>query len=171
MAIAGLQHVANNLSADVEASLSGWSDYYTHLKNFEGLLGMPERRRRLQFTCFKDRLSQHQDAFTTFKASLYEKRWHEVVRFIRVLRPLLPLLHLGWDQSSYENVSVDEHSVPSAKATGRTAFSTSELTKSLHSALFWRYTDMCYLWRRCAGMALFGSQCNVSTPNENIYFV
>ena len=141
MPVAGLQHVTNNLSADVEKSLEWWQDYFAQLKNVEALLGTAERQRRLQWTCFRHRFPQHEAAFEKFGGSLYEKRWHEVVRFIRAFRPLLPLLHLGWDQERYER-GVGPHGDPIGKITGSVAFSPGDLSKSLRSPLFWRYTDM-----------------------------
>ena len=145
LVIAGVQHIVSNLSADVESSMSGWEEFHQSLKNIEGLLGMAERRRRLQWTCFRRRFDEHGAHFNHFSASLYEARWHEVVNFLRSLQPLLPVLSLAWDESRYAS-GTDASGIPLPALRKIShqgiAFSPQKLTTSLRSAFFWRYVDM-----------------------------
>ena len=39
--------------------------------------------------------------FEHFNYSLYDKRWHEVYKFLRALRPLLRVLRCAWDAQKF----------------------------------------------------------------------
>ena len=102
MAWAGLEHVSDNALSEVHKNLVHWPVFFASLKNFEGLLRKPQRRRRLVWTCLHGRRYQKLSVyFKNFSASLYEKRWKEVLRFLRALIPLLKPLALCWDQALY----------------------------------------------------------------------
>ena len=93
MPIAGFQHVVSNLCADIHQGMAHWLQFYAELKACEALLRIPERRQRFIWTCLRNSPFDSQARrFERFDASLYESRWHEVLRFLKCLQPLLPVL-------------------------------------------------------------------------------
>ena len=154
LTIAGLQHIIDNLNSDVHHSLSHWKQFHGQLKQFEALLRNDDRRNRFTWTCLHGRAPQQAiDKFKNFKASLYEGRWHEVVRFLSRLLPLLPHLSHYWDHQRYIAGS-DAAGEPQAQARARqrqareiggTSFEPHEITDALRSSLFSQYAHMAHM--------------------------
>ena len=103
LTVAGLQHIVDNLTADVHSSMPMWSDFYGKLKQFEALLRADDRRQHFVWTCLKGTsLERFRRKFRRFRHSLYESRWREVVGFLKRLVPLLPILYEAWDQRKFD---------------------------------------------------------------------
>lgn len=93
LCIAGLQHICNNLCCDCHTKCEGWPVFWNQLKQVEGLLNRRWRREKYVRGCLRG--SPHacfEVLFETFNHSLYEKRWREVIRFLRGVTELLPIL-------------------------------------------------------------------------------
>ena len=102
--VAGLQHIVSNMLADVHNSMSWWPPFMKKLKQFEALLRPEERRQRIKWTLLRNsEFEQYEDKFNHWSASLYEKRWHEVVVFLRKLHRLMPILCLVWDEHKFKS--------------------------------------------------------------------
>ena len=149
LTIAGLQHVVNNMMADAHTSLSWWPTFHPQLENFEAFIRIDERRQRYAWSCLHGTPNAHLTSlFARFRGSLYEDRWHEVVSFLRKLKPLLPALARTFDVNRY-NRGVDENGtvrpVQAAKQrqqeqnAGIQAFDPKKLAASLRSTLFHKY--------------------------------
>jgi hypothetical protein len=124
--IAELQHICDNAQSLIHTELEHWNEFWLELKVFEGLLGCPERMRRYMWTCVRGtRLAWTEDKLNGFSATLYEKRWKEVVNFLKQLRPRLNLIHKTWNQAKYlQGVDGD-----------RNAFEPTAQEKSAHAGL------------------------------------
>ena len=93
LAVTGLQHVVDNLNHDVHKALQHWDNIYGQLKQFEHLLRNGDSRRIFCWTCLHARAPESVNAkFKLFKASLYEARWYDVLRFLKKLPSLLQSL-------------------------------------------------------------------------------
>lgn len=100
--VAGMQHVVFNMLAEVHTSMSHWDAFWQQLKLMERLLKWEHRRRRYVWSCVTGTLFANREAlFERFSATLYDKRWHEVVKFCGALRPLLPILKATWDSQKF----------------------------------------------------------------------
>ena len=83
----GLQHCVNNANQDVHTVLNWWNEFFSRLKHFEALLAIPERRKRFQHTCVRGSALEPQSyKLDNWSQRLYEKRWREVVAFLKRLR-------------------------------------------------------------------------------------
>ena len=155
MAFGGLQHVVNNLCEDVHKGLAHWPTFYTQLKVLEVFLRTDERRQRYIVTCLRgSRLASPEHRFEKFEASLYEGRWHEVLRFLRALKPLLLILSRTWDENKFvrgiefkgeQRKDQKETQERAEKACGYRYLSPKEVTAALADALFHAYVRMSLL--------------------------
>ena len=153
MAIAGLQHITNNLSSDSQKGMAGFKPFFTQLKNFEALLRVKERRTRFVHSCIRHTKYAHfEPLFENFSASLYEERWHEVTKFTRALLKLLGVMVLTWDEQKF-NRGVDangdllrqkQENKQRLQDEGNQLhqFKPSKLTESLKSGKFLVYVHM-----------------------------
>ena len=152
LTVAGLQHVVNNLCAEVHQGLNHWSAFHAELKALESLLRVQERRQRFVWTCLHGtQLEAQTFRFDKFQGSLYETRWHEVLGFLRHLKPLLPVLSRAWDSAKYiRGVNLEGFARPvQARAEqaqneqqGLAAFDPEKITRALQSPLFHCYVSM-----------------------------
>ena len=100
----GLMHCMDNLTADMHKDLSWWSEFHKQLKQMEALLTRQDRRERFIHTCVKpSHLADQHRLFNKFTQTLYEGRWKEIVHFLKMLKPLLPVLRSCWDANNYLN--------------------------------------------------------------------
>ena len=84
--------MASNLNIDSHKDLDYWEDFFDHLKNFEALLKISERRERFIWTCVRNTQFQTHWAckkVKRFKGSLYEKKLKYVTKFIGKLMKIL----------------------------------------------------------------------------------
>ena len=85
--VPGLCHIIDNMLRDVHESMDYWNEFQPILKQFEALLRSEERRKRIVITCCTGNFSHYAGKFSSWSASLYEARWHEVVNFLQKLIP------------------------------------------------------------------------------------
>lgn len=150
--VAGIQHIVNNMCADVHESMSHWSAFFADLKVLEAFLRMEERRLRYVWTCLRGTPSAAlEERFKRFRGSLYQARWHEVLQFLRAVSPLLPILARTWDETKYirgvdfQNASRPRQAEVQARqedGMGLHNFSPARLSTILRSSLFHAYADM-----------------------------
>ena len=101
MEFSGLQHIFDNVNSATHTSLAFWDTFHGMLKALEGLLRIEERRQRFVVSCLTGKYARYRGKFEVFNASLYEKRWREVVSFCKSLGPLLIPLAIAWDEGKY----------------------------------------------------------------------
>ena len=53
LSYAGIQHVIDNATRDTHESMKYWGEFYVGLEQCRGLLCVPERRKRFQWTCLR----------------------------------------------------------------------------------------------------------------------
>jgi hypothetical protein len=89
-------------------------------------------------TVYQD--SKH--VFDRWHNTLYEKRWHETIGFVRALKPVFFLLRGVWSEGKYA-AAVDTAGVQfKASDEGATPnFDPRQMTETLHSAKFERYME------------------------------
>ena len=93
MAVAGLEHVANNMLHDTHTKLSCWESFYSQLRNLSKLLTAHWRRERFLSSCLSNSpLVTHAGRLQRWSQGLYEHRWHHVLLFLKALIPVLSLL-------------------------------------------------------------------------------
>ena len=152
LTVAGLQHIVSNLTADVHQGMKHWAHFFDNLKTLESLLRVDERRQRFIWTCLHGTALQGQGfRFRKFSASLYEARWHEVVNFLKCLKPLLSTLVRAWDHDKFVSgvnaegaqrpVQAQAENAQNAMR-GLSALDPERVTAILQSALFHSYLDM-----------------------------
>ena len=92
--------------------------------------------------------------FERFKGSLYEDRWHEVLKFLAAIKKLLFVLARTWDADRYiRGVDLTGKSRPDQEAAnerqeargGLVQFNPKDLTRILNSSFFHYYVDMALL--------------------------
>ena len=143
---AGFQHVVHNLCKDVVGELHWWEEFFANLKCLEDFLRVKEHRQRLQWTCMQGARHQNQQhKFDKWEASLYEKRWHEVITFLRKLKEVWSLLRQVWSEGFYASV-VDRAGMAFKSSGGgddggSAKFDPARLTTLLHSSQFEVYMD------------------------------
>ena len=150
--IGGLQHVVNNLCADVHQGMGNWAPFYSDLKAVEALLRVDERRQRFIWTCLQGTpLEGQSHRFQRFKGSLYESRWHEVLGFLKQLTGLLPKLARAWDSQKYiRGVNLDGQARPAQaqaenvqnQRQGLSVFDPAKVQEAVQSPLFHSYAAM-----------------------------
>ncbi|CAE7581880.1 unnamed protein product, partial [Symbiodinium necroappetens] len=150
--IGGLQHVVNNLCADVHQGMGNWAPFYSDLKAVEALLRVDERRQRFIWTCLQGTpLEGQSHRFQRFKGSLYESHWHEVLGFLKQLTGLLPTLARAWDSQKYiRGVNLDGQARPAQaqaenvqnQRQGLSVFDPAKVTEAVQSPLFHSYAAM-----------------------------
>jgi hypothetical protein len=142
LTIAGLQHIVNNLSEDVHKGLDHWDTFHSQLKNFEQMLKLPERRRRFFFTCVRGTAFANKErAILHFHATLYEKRWKEVLTFLKMLKSLLPVFRACWCHQKYQR-GVDgtgERFVAEDDVEDGNKFKPLGITEAIQNSFFNRY--------------------------------
>ena len=97
--IPGALHICSNLTKDIAAKFKQWDWFHRQLKNIESLLSVRDRRERFAATCMPD--VEASSRFKYFSASLYDKRWGEVVNFCRKLQDLIEPLREHWDHQKF----------------------------------------------------------------------
>jgi hypothetical protein len=91
--VAELQHICDNAQSLVHTELEHWAVFWREIKNWEALLGSPERMRRYIWTCVRrSKYAWAENKLLGFSATLYEKRWKEVVNFLKAFNPLLNVI-------------------------------------------------------------------------------
>ena len=102
--IAGLQHIVDNLLKDVHLHMQYWETFSNILKHYEALLRSDENRMRLRWTLLRGTRYEHfEKRLLSWSASLYEARWHEVVKFLKKLIPVIEVLAIVWDEQKYRS--------------------------------------------------------------------
>ena len=140
----------DNLTKDVHISLVSWDRLFRLLKQFECLLRSGDIRRRYVWTCLGGhRLWTMQRRVSCWSASLYEKRWREVVAFLRRFDPLLPLLAETWVQARFAtgkagDTGLDDTDQAQARWAGEEAqglhsFVPAVITEAFQSSWFCHY--------------------------------
>ena len=61
LTIPGLQHIANNMVAEVHTSMEHWGEFFSQCKALEAMLVIPERRSRYIWTCLRGTAHGHKD--------------------------------------------------------------------------------------------------------------
>lgn len=104
LAVPGVQHIMDNLTREAHQSLEFWPEFFRKLQLVAGLMQSRWRRDRYAQSCLHGTpdASRAQDVMR-WAATLYDKRWREVLCFCRELLPLLPLLSTTFDASKYQN--------------------------------------------------------------------
>ena len=144
----GLQHCTDDINADMQKILQYWPTFWNQLKNAESFLMFPERRKRFISSCMEGtpyiRYERHIEKFS---ASLYEKRWHEVVRFTSRLTKLMCALVPCWDHRKYLAATDMQRSAAEGGddqeaehgGAGKQKFDPELFTKTLQDPMFHRY--------------------------------
>ena len=85
-----------------------------------------------------------QDDFEHFSASLYEKRWHEVIKFAQAAWPLIKILRVVWDATKYGDRAQrePEDGDQAANKAGAAAFDLQLITASMRDNLFFCYMSL-----------------------------
>jgi hypothetical protein len=145
--VCGLQHLTNNINADVRQSLVYWEVFWQQLENFSGFLLCGERRRRFTWTCVTGTPWASQAyRLNKWSQTLCEKRWRTIPIFLKRLLPLLPLFRGYWDERKYAR-GVDDPGLvrdggedaagpEDADNQGYAQFDPAELTKTLKDPFF-----------------------------------
>ena len=137
LTICGLQHIVHNMCVDIVGHVTWWDAFHTELKNLEAFLGIKEYRQRLQWTCMKDGpFSSRQWCLDKWHCTLYDKRWHETVLFVRKLRQIFYLLRAVWSAGKYRAGVDASGTADPGQSTNRPKFDPEQLTMTLHSAKF-----------------------------------
>jgi hypothetical protein len=151
--LAGVQHVTDNLNADSNKSMGNFASFFKDLKLLEaGLLS--HRRERFQWTCLRRGRHAHlSKKFDNFTGSLYEARWHEVVTFLKKVRPLIVIMCFAFDARRYNSgVDVDGLEMSDAaktrarkeRASGTSEFDAARLQQVLRSGFFHLYVEVVF---------------------------
>ena len=91
--IAGLEHVTSNLTEEIHTQLGYWQRFWTQLHNLSLLLTRRWRRERFLYNCIQGTaVASHAHELEGWSATLYQSRWREVIRFVRKMLPVWPLL-------------------------------------------------------------------------------
>eukprot|EP00971_Amphidinium_carterae_P350147 6491404-Amphidinium_carterae.6 len=100
--IVGLEHIANNMTTEVHSRLGHWEAYHSKLHVLASFLTRRWRRERYIVTCLAETpLSVHAHQIREFSATLYEKRWHHAVLFIKQLWTVFPILQQTFSASKF----------------------------------------------------------------------
>ena len=152
LTIAGLQHIVNNLCSDVHQNMSHCTSFHGDLKSLEALLRVDERRQRFIWTCLQNSALEGQSfRFRQFSGALYEGRWHQVLQFLRAVKPLLSTLARAWDAEKYIRGVNSEGLARPAQAQaergqnerqGLVALDPARITVALRCPLFHSYVSM-----------------------------
>ena len=142
LGITGLQHVIDNLNKETASRLQGWESFKDDLNNFEAFLTRRELVDTFIWSCLRGHEGHMhtQKSFERWGATLYDKRWREVVNFLEKLVPLLPTLRATWSEGRF-TAAVDADTGVKATKEG-SLFNLGTLTASLHSPLFGSYARM-----------------------------
>ena len=110
---AGIQHITNGLCNVVHTSLAYWNkSFYNELKNLEALLVVDERRLHYVWSCLLGTIyAANEWMFKSFSTRLYEPRWKEVLKFLRVVSPMLSVRACTFDVAKYKACSIQRHEV------------------------------------------------------------
>ena len=152
LTVAGLQHIINNMNADTHKSLKHWEAFFAELKNLQGLFGMTERRQRYVFTCLRGTPyeTNWSKSFENFSSSLYEPRWHEIIKFLKKAKPYMPILKATFCQNKCklgvdgEGERMNEEKMQRSDR-GESKFDPAALKATLDSPLHSLYTAMILL--------------------------
>ena len=102
--VAGLEHVCDNALEHMHQTLSHWSVFFSRLQNLSSLLHHRYRRERFAAACLHGTpLAPMADLFDKFGGKLYDKRWHNVLLFVKRLEPLLAVLR-SFSAAKYNSV-------------------------------------------------------------------
>ena len=152
--IAGVQHLSDNANSDSNRSMPHWDQFHRDLKLLESFVDEEHRRQRYIWTCLRrTRFSHFAKKFETFSASLYEARWHEVVKFLKQIRTILVILCDTFDYQRYNaGVDADGAHVPEIVETrnrqerlrGRVAWDPARLQEILRSGFFHLYVEVTF---------------------------
>ena len=153
--IYGLQHCVHNLNLDIHLSLRYRDRFFEQLKNFSALLTMPERHRRLTWTCLdaqhKTRFERVDHTLKHWSKTLYQHRWKEVVSFVEHVGPLMPFFRSCYTAAKYLSGSEGQHGEqPKADA----AFDPLALEESIKDPFFQR---VCKISGYCKTRSVPGS--------------
>ena len=128
-----------------------------------------DQKRRAAWTCLRGiPLSWAKRLFDECSATLYEKRWKEVVTFLRALTKLLPILAKTYDHDRYfkgvdrgsDEQGSGKQREEGEKQRGSPKFDPRSLTPLLHSALFSTYCVMAILGENATSkIASWGESC------------
>ncbi|CAE6948873.1 unnamed protein product [Symbiodinium microadriaticum] len=100
--IAGLLHIAHNISKDLHQALDHWPVFVEQLTQVCKLLSLRISRQRLLETCFADPpWSAFQARFESFNAQVYGGRWNTAMEAVEDLLPLIQILRRAWSASKF----------------------------------------------------------------------
>ncbi|CAE7662441.1 unnamed protein product [Symbiodinium sp. CCMP2592] len=95
--IAGLLHIAHNVSKDLHQALEHWPVFTEQLTQVCKLLSSRISRQRLLETCFSEPpWSAFQARFESFNAQVYGGRWNTAMEAVQDLLPLIHILRRAW---------------------------------------------------------------------------
>ena len=135
----GMAHCVNIMTSSIHRNLPDWDWFHDRLKNMEQMLHMLERRQRFCWTCVRGTAYEcKQGIILAFSATLYDKRWKEVVAFTKKLKSVVPTLCANWDSDKYMH-GVDGNGNQYEAEDG---FDPSLLTETLRSNFFHRMTHL-----------------------------
>lgn len=136
LSIAGLQHILDNATKEVAGQMKNFDAFKANLKHWETLLTRRDLVDVYIWSCLKGTPFEDQwiSSFQKWQATLYEKRWREIVNFVLELHPLLPCLRRTWSEAKYlACASADGKDISSSK------LSLACITSSLRSPFFAKY--------------------------------
>ena len=100
--IAGLLHIAHNISKDLHQALEHWPVFVEQLTQVCKLLSSRISRQRLLETCFAEPpWSAFQARFESFTAQVYGGRWNTAMEAAQDLLPLIQILRRAWSASKF----------------------------------------------------------------------
>ena len=109
LCVPGFQHIVDGLIAEAHRGLEHWATFHAQLKVLERLLNRRWRRERYIRTCVEGTPFEHRThLLIDWSASLYEKRWREVLNFLRKLKPILELVGATFDARKYTGGSLND---------------------------------------------------------------
>ena len=142
IAIPGLQHVVDNVLSGVHMAMPHFEHFMKELRNIEALLR--DRRGQFVMTCIVGTPhEEHKEKFMRFGFSLYEGRWHEIIKFVQGLSQVLGILSKSWNEDSFGKASTTASAEGENKQrSGPRHFDPSFLTRTLRNPLFHCYVTM-----------------------------
>ena len=143
---AGLQHQTNNMNVDVNYAMPQFKEFFGDLKQLESLL-RTFRCKTFVWTCIrKTRYAKYETEILYFDASLYEQRWHEVVKFLKKVKRLIIVVTQSFNARRFKS-GLDQDGQAEAtgtaltrqrkeRATGFSEFDANRLERALGGAFF-----------------------------------
>lgn len=173
-AIAGLLHIVNNMTLEVDKALSFWAEWLDGLKVISQLLSVGDHRRRFISKCVATSPLRHEiePLFAKNLPSIAEWRWSTVSNILEPLRKLRWPLQATWSAAKYHEGEVADEAPQQpgggGGGGGRASLDLAKLSRTIANRLWWHYTDMLFtLHKLCDSLGSWGESCPCHQFHEN----